>query len=288
MSLDLDALFARPLLVTRQSYGASDVILYAFGVGCGNPDPTDPRELQFLYEETLHVLPTMAIVLAAPSFWIKDPRYGIDWRKVLNAGQDMVLHRPLPTAGNLSTELVIDALVDKGAEKGALMLSHRVLRDETGEALATIHQTHILRGNGGCGNHGEKAVAPTAPRPERAADIVVDLPTRPEQALIYRLCGDLNPLHISPEVATAAGFERPILHGSCTFGIVGRAVLRAVANDDPARLRRFAARFSRPVLPGDTIRTEMWVEGADIHFVAQALERDVVVLDQGIAEIAAP
>ena len=285
MTINIDALFERPLLVTHQSYEQRDVILYAFGVGCGNPDPTDPRDLPFLYEEQLRVLPTMAIVLAAPPFWIKDPRYGIAWQQVLNAGQELVLHRPLPASGPLSTELVIDALVDKGPGKGALMHSHRVLRDEAGAELATIYQTHMLRGDGGCGNHGEPQIGGHPPFPKRQPDLHIDLPTRSEQALIYRLCGDLNPLHIDPAVASAAGFERPILHGSCTFGIVGRAVLRAVANDDPERLRRFAARFSRPVFPGDTIRTEIWHEGGEVRFAARALERDVIVLDEGTCEI---
>ena len=285
MPLDPDILLNKPPLVTRQTYAAKDVILYAFGVGVGYEDPTDPIELGFLYERQLAVLPTMAIVLAAPPFWIDDPALGITWQKVLNAGQEMVLHAPLPIEGSLSTELRIDAIWDKGAEKGALMNSHRVLRnDATGEKLATIHQTHMLRGDGGFGGQ-DMPKKDSAPFPTRAPDLVVALPTRPEQALIYRLCGDLNPLHIDPAVATGAGFPKPILHGSCTFGIVGRAILRACAGNMPDRLTRFGARFSRPVLPGDTIRTEIWDEGKEIRFRARAAERDVVVLDEGVAEV---
>lgn len=284
MAINPRAILERAPLVTRQSYGERDVILYAIGVGVGVPDPTDADALRFLYEKRLEVLPTMAIVLAAPSFWLDDPAFGITWQKALNAGQEMVLHRPLPVEGEVTTELIVDALYDKGPEKGALMLSHRVLRDAAGEPLATIRQTHMLRGDGGFG--GEDHKAGNDPLPTREADRVIDLPTRPEQALVYRLSGDLNPLHIDPDVATGAGFERPILHGSCTFGIVGRAVLAGACGNRPERLARFGARFSRPVLPGDTIRTELWYEGYFVRFRARAVERDIVVLDGGSAAIA--
>jgi acyl dehydratase len=286
MSFDPAVLLSLPPLITRQSYSAKDVILYAFGVGVGQDDATDPDALAFLYEKALSVLPTMAIVIAAPPFWLDAPELEIDWRRVLNAGQELVLHRPLPVEANMSTELRIDAIWDKGADKGALMQSSRTLRDEAGIHYATIHQTHILRGNGGFGGR-DMPKADAKGIPDRAPDAVVDLTTRQEQALIYRLCGDLNPLHIEPEVATAAGFPKPILHGSCTFGIVGRAVLQAAAGNQPDRLGSFGARFSRPVLPGDTIRSEIWMEGADdVRFRAKALERDVVVLDAGTARIA--
>lgn len=286
MSFDPQSLTNRAPLITRQTYGPKDVMLYAFGVGIGIEDPTDPAALKFLYEKSLLALPTMAIVLAAPPFWLDDPALGIDWRKVLNAGQTLELHRPLPLQGDMSTELRIDAIWDKGAAKGALMQSSRTLRDTDGTTYATIRQTHILRGNGGFGGV-DMPKEDSATIPDRTADRIVDLPTRPEQALIYRLCGDLNPLHIEPDVATAAGFPKPILHGSCTFGIAGRAVLRAMADDQPERLTLFGARFSRPVLPGDTIRTEIWQEGEDILFRASALERNVVVLDAGHARLAA-
>jgi acyl dehydratase len=284
VSFDPNVLLARPPQITRQIYTQRDTILYAVGIGAGIPDATDPADLRFLYEHDLVALPTLAIVLAAPAFWFDDPSLGIDWKKVLNAGQELVLYKPLPVEGSVSTTLTIDALWDKGAAKGAIMESSRVLRDAAGTTLATIRQTHFLRGNGGFGGVEQPKVA-DPPRPTaRAPDSVVDLPTRQEQALVYRLSGDYNPLHIDPAVGRAAGFSGPILHGSCTFGVVGRAVLRAVAENDPARLRRFGARFSSPVYPGDTIRTEIWRDGPNINFRARALERDVVVLDRGIAE----
>ena len=284
MTLNLNTLLNSPPLITHQNYTVKDVILYAYAVGAGIPDPTAPDELKFLYEKSLSVLPTMAIVLAAPPFWLDDPALGIDWKKVLNAGQELILHEPLPVEASVSTELAIDEIWDKGPDKGALMLSSRKLRDDRGLLLATIKQTHILRGDGGFGGK-DLPKTDGAPFPTGPADISMDLQTRPEQALVYRLCGDLNPLHIDPDVAKTAGFEKPILHGSCTFGIAGRAVLKAAAKNRPERLKRFGARFSRPVLPGDTIRTEMWLEGNTVRFQAKAVERNVIVLSQGVAEI---
>jgi acyl dehydratase len=283
MPFDPAVLLSRPPHVTRQTYTKRDTILYALGVGAGIEDATDPSELRFLYERDLIALPTLAIVIAAPAFWLDDPALSIDWKRVLNAGQDLVLERPIPVEGSVSTELRIDAIWDKGAEKGAVMESSRVLRDDSGAILATIRQTHFLRGNGGFGGAVQPKDAEAFDPSSRRADHVVDLPTRQEQALIYRLSGDYNPLHIDPQVGRAAGFEKPILHGSCTFGLVARAVLRAAVGNDPTRLRRFCARFSRPVYPGDTIRTEVWRDGDQIHFRALAKERGIVVLDRGYA-----
>jgi acyl dehydratase len=285
---DPQALLARAPRVTHQEYTRRDTILYALGVGVGLEDPADAAELRFVYERDLLALPTLAIVLAAPPFWFDDPGLGIDWKRLLNAGQELRLTCPLPVEGKVCTRLRIDAIWDKGREKGAIMESTRTLLDETGRELASIKQMHFLRGNGGFGGPPPPKVPDALPPADRSADRIVDLPTRPEQALIYRLSGDLNPLHIDPAVGRSAGFSRPILHGSCTFGIVGRAVLRAAADNDPARLRHFGARFSSPVYPGETIRTEVWRDGAEIRFRARVLERDVVVLDRGVATLAAP
>ena len=283
MSFNPAALLSRAPRVTRQTYTTRDTILYALGVGAGIEDATDASELRFLYERDLIALPTLAIVIAAPAFWLDDPALSFDWKRVLNAGQELALERPMPVEGSVSTELRIDAIWDKGAEKGAVMESSRVLRDGSGTTLATIRQTHFLRGNGGFGGAPQPKAFERLDPASRAPDHVVDLPTRQETALIYRLSGDHNPLHVDPQVGRAAGFERPILHGSCTFGVVARAVLRAAVGNDPARLKRFGARFSRPVYPGDTIRTEIWCEGGDIHFRALAMERGIVVLDRGYA-----
>jgi len=283
MPFDPAVLLSRPPQVTRQTYTKRDAILYALGVGVGIEDATDASELRFLYERDLIAVPTLAIVVAAPAFWLDDPALSIDWKRVLNAGQELLLERPIPAEGSLSTELRIDAIWDRGLEKGAVMESSRVLRDDSGATFATIRQTHFLRGNGGFGGAPQPKDAATFDPSSRPPDHVVDLPTRQEQALIYRLSGDYNPLHIDPQVGRAAGFEKPILHGSCTFGVVARAVLRAALDNDPTRLRRFGARFSRPVYPGDTIQTEIWCEPGEIHFRALAKERGIVVLDRGCA-----
>jgi acyl dehydratase len=281
MPIDVDRLLHEPPRVFRQSFTRRDTILYALGIGAGR----DGDDLRYVYERALQAVPTLAIVLAAPAFWLDDPAYGIDWKKVVNAGQELELERRLPVEGDVTTTLAIDAVWDKGAAKGALMQSNRRLQDAAGRVLATIRQSHLLRGDGGFG--GAPAPAEAEPAlPERAPDAALDLATRPEQALLYRLSGDLNPLHVDPEVAHAAGFERPILHGSCTFGVVCRALLRLAGRDGASCLARFGARFSRPVLPGDTIRTEVWRAGNTWQFRARALERDVVVLDRGAARFA--
>ena len=184
----------------------------------------------------------------------------------------------------VATAKVTD-IVDKGAGRGALLFVERTVRDgDSGEDLATLRSTTFARGDGGCG--GTTATAPPPhPVPDRAPDLACDLPTAPNSALIYRLSGDPNPLHASPAVAAAAGFDRPILHGLCTLGVAGHAILKTCCGYDPARLRSMALRFSAPVYPGETIRTEMWRDGAVVSFRARVVERDVVVLNNGRAEV---
>jgi acyl dehydratase len=287
LALNYQKLLSRPPHTVVQDFTRRDTILYALGVGAALGDPTNADELRFVNERTLIALPTMAIVLAAPPFWFDDPAFGIDWRKLVNAGQVLELHAPLPVEGQIKTVLTIDALWDKGAAKGSILASSRRVSDGDGRLLATIQQTHLLRGDGGFG--GPPPPPEEVPKlPERAPDRTVDLATRPEQALLYRLSGDYNPLHIDPEVATAAGFDRPILHGSCTFGLAGRAILRACCGNDPSKLRRLGARFSRPVYPGETLRTEIWQDGGQVTYRVRVIERGVIVLERGIAEVSHP
>lgn len=269
-----------------QRYEARDTILYALGLGCGS-NPMDEEDLRFVYEEDIRVLPTMAVVLGYPGFWIKDPATGIDWKKVLHGEQGLILHKPLAAAANVVGRSRITEIVDKGAGKGALLYSERDVVDaDTGDLLCTLTSTTFMRGDGGFGGPSGPTREPHR-LPERAPDAVVDLPTLPQAALIYRLSGDYNPLHADPKVAAAAGFDRPILHGLCSFGVAGRALLRACCGNDQRRLKSIETRFSAPVFPGETIRTELWQDGETVSFRARVLQRDVVVLNNGRAVVVA-
>jgi acyl dehydratase len=290
--IDYHALKARPFPEIAAAYSARDTMLYALGVGYGY-DPTDERQLAFVYEKNLRAAPTMAVVLAYPGFWVKEPDTGIDWVRVLHGEQSIVLHRPLPAQGTVVGRTRVKALVDKGKDKGALVVQERELRLDSGEPLATIASLSFARGDGGFserpgnGPRGGDPAPPAPPAtPDAAPEIVCDLPTAPQAALVYRLSGDTNPLHAEPAVAKAAGFARPILHGLATYGIAGHAILRSCCDYDPQRLRSLAVRFSAPVYPGETIRTEMWRRGNAVQFRARALERDLVVLSHGRAELA--
>jgi acyl dehydratase len=285
MAIDYQRLKNWPFPEIEHSYRAKDTMLYALGLGYG-ADPMDRNQLRFVYEEGLKALPTMAVVLALPGQWSKDPETGINWKMVLHGEQGLVLHRPLPPAGTVVARTVIDEIIDKGAGKGALVYSHRDIRNkETGELLASLASTSFLRGDGGFGGPS----GPTKPvhaLPERAPDLVADIATLPQAALIYRLSGDYNPLHADPEIAKAAGFPRPILHGLCTFGVAGHGLLRTICDYDPARLKRMEVRFSAPVFPGETIRTEIWREtGGRFGFRCKVVERDVIAINNGLAEV---
>jgi len=285
MPIDYDKLKNWHFPDLEHRYEAKDTILYALGVGCG-ADPMDRSELPFVYEDGLKALPTMAVVLGYPGFWLKDPDTGVDWRKILHGEQGLVIHKPLPASGTVIGRTRVTEIVDKGPGKGALLYSDREVFDKaTGDLLATLTSTTFIRGEGGFGGPSGPAPEPHA-LPERAPDLAVDLKTLPQAALIYRLSGDYNPLHADPDVATAAGFERPILHGLCTYAVAGRAVLKACCGNDPSRLRRFDLRFSAPVLPGETVRTEIWRDGSRVSFRARVVERDIVVLNNGLAEVA--
>jgi acyl dehydratase len=270
----------------RQTLTRKDCILYALGVGLGD-DPFDPARLRFVYEDGLMALPTMAVVLAYPGFWVKDPATGIDWVRVVHGEQAITLHRPLPVEAELVGRTRITGIVDKGAGKGAVLYSEREISDAaSGVVYATLAMSTFCRGDGGFGGPSGPSW-PVHALPERAPDETIDLPTLPQQALIYRLSGDYNPLHADPAVARAAGFDRPILHGLCTLGVAGHALLKLCCGYDPLRFKSMKLRFSAPVFPGETIRTEIWRDGAAVSFRARAVERDVVVLNNGLLEVSA-
>ena len=275
-------LLALPPRITLASHNERDVILYALGVGVGIDSPTSASTLRHAYERDLRVLPTMGTVLAWPGFWMMEPQYGIDWKRVLHAEESLEVHGPLPVRGEIRGELRIEDVYDKGADKGALVFTRRDLRDTSdGRLLATERRTLFLRGDGGRGGKTTPTPPPHA-LPDRAPDLDVALPTRTDQALLYRLNGDPNPLHVDPEVARQGGYAKPILHGLCTYGVAGRALLAALCDDDAARFRRMDCRFSAVVEPGDTLVTEIWREGDGIAaFRVRARERDTVVLNNG-------
>jgi acyl dehydratase len=266
-------------------FRVEDTMLYALALGVG-ADPMDRRQLRYVYEDGLEALPCMSLVLGYPGFWLKDPQYQVDWTKVLHAEEAFEIHAPLPVAGSVRGRTAITAIVDRGADKGAFIYTRKEVRNKADDTLlATVNSVTLARGDGGFGG-------PSGPRPEpidipdRQPDLVCDLPTLPQQALLYRLCGDLNPLHADPAIAQGAGFERPILHGRCTMGIAQHALIRSCCDYQASRLRAMQVRFSAPFLPGETLRTAMWREADRVYFTATALERGVTVLNNGLARIA--
>lgn len=239
-------------------------MLYALGVSAGTDD------LSFVYEKDLKVLPTFAVIPAFPALFSLGTVVDVNPIMVLHGEQRIELKGPIPTRGKLTTTPKVRAIYDKG--KGALIVIDAETVDENGKVLFTNTFGAFARGEGGFG--GERG--PSGPRntpPERAPDATAEVKTLPQQALLYRLSGDMNPLHADPEIAKMAGYDRPILHGLCTFGIVGRAVLKTYCDDDPARFASFEARFSGVVFPGETLVTEMWQTGAK-EIVARAVVRE--------------
>ena len=287
MPFDHASLTTHVFSESRQDYKARDTILYALGLGVGD-DPVDPGQLRFVYENGLRALPTMGVVLAHPGFWAGDPALGIDWVKMLHVGQGLTIHRSLPVEASVIGRQRIADVVDRGADKGALLYYERdVIDAATGDHLATVRQTLLCRGNGGFG--GPAREIPDAVRiPERTPDQILTRKTLPQTGLLYRLSGDINPLHADPAVATKAGFPRPILHGLATYGIAGYSLLTALCGGDPEEFREFDVRFTSPVFPGETIRTELWREDDVVLLRASVVERGKVVLDNGRAVIGGP
>ncbi|NYT22754.1 MaoC family dehydratase N-terminal domain-containing protein [Alcaligenaceae bacterium] len=280
MAIALDALRAYRTR-TEHRYTRKDVMLYALGVGLG----ANEEDLPFVYEQGLRVLPTFGGVLGYPGFWIKEhPELGIDWRKVLNGEQALRLHRPLPVEGEVVGELRVVDVVDKGEGRDCLLYTVRDVRDMQGELLCEVFNTVVLRGHGGFGGPAVRSEPGLAvpERPEREADHVVDFDILPQAALIYRLSGDYNPLHADPGVARQVGFPRAILHGAATWGIAGYVLMREICGGNPERVQSFGARFTSPVFPGETLRTEIWrLDSGAAVFRCSVPARDKVVLDAG-------
>ena len=237
MPLNAEKLLALQIPEVEHTYGPKDCILYALGLGLGH-EPLNRDELAFVYEKNLKVLPTFAVMLGYAAYWLRLPEIGVTWEKVVHGEHGMTLHAPIAPQGTVIGRTRILDVVDKGEGKGALIYSQRDIFDKaSGRLLVTLKQTTFCRGDGGFGGAKRDTPAPHA-LPLRAPDGVVDFATRPEMALIYRLSGDTNALHVDPDFAKAAGFPRPVLHGLATFGVAGHALLKAVCGYDPARLDR--------------------------------------------------
>lgn len=283
MAIDPRKLVSLKIPDSVQSYTEKDVMLYALGIGLGH-DPMDGRELAFVYEKNLKVLPTYPVVLGFEPFLLRAHDTGVNYEMTVHGEEHLTLHRPLAPSGAIVARHFIDDVIDKGAGKGALLLMRRLVCDQaTGEPIATMRQSVFCRGDGGFGE-----VRPSPPVhaiPDRPPDLVCDLATRPEMALIYRLSADVNPLHADPQAAKAAGFPRPILQGLGTFGVAGHALLRSICDYEPSRLTEIAGRFSAPVFPGETLRTEIWRDGNTVSFRTRVVERDVVAINNGRAVV---
>lgn len=264
---------------TAFTYDADFTILYALGLGCG----VGPDELKFVYEKGLQALPTMAVMMGGASNAFIE-QGGIDYTMIVHGEQRLTLHKPLPPAGRMISEARCLGVVDKGAEKGALVNVESTVRGEDGTLYATAIMTLFCRGDGGFGgpSDGELTLDPV---PTRPPDFEISIPTLPQQAAIYRLSGDRNPLHIDPEMAKRVGFPGPILHGLCTYGIAGRAILGACSDNDPARITSLDARFSAPVYPGETVTTRIWQDGNAISFECVVAERGVTVIRNGACRL---
>jgi acyl dehydratase len=280
MAFTEQSLKAYPIEDIEQQITPDTCMLYSLGVGMGS-DPMDAGQLRYVYEDGLCANPLMANVLGYPGFWMKADDTGVDWKHVLHGEQFFEVHRPIPTSGLIVGNTKVIGINDRGVEKGAFVYTRREVRDKaSGELLCSIEQTTVCRGNGGCGG-SDPAPRKPHPIPERDADVICDLPISAQAALLYRLNGDRNPLHADPTVAAHAGFPKPILHGLCTLGIAGHAILKSTCDYDASRLKNMAVRFTAPVFPGETLRTEIWNEDGGVSFRSTALEREKTVLGNG-------
>jgi acyl dehydratase len=288
MSLRPDRALALRQGPLRVTLSKRDSILYALGVGFGF-DPLDTKQLRYVYEDGLVATPTMSVVVGAQAGWLfQDPDAGIDPRKVVHGEQGLIMHGDLPVEGDLVADGRVVELVDKGAGSSALIVSETTLsRPGASGPLATLSSTIFVQDGGGFGGtkHQSHSTTTRLDEPSGPPTAVCDLPTVPQSALIYRLSGDTHALHVDPDFARAAGFDRPLLHGRCTFAIAGHAILRTLCDYDPTSLRSLSCRFSGVVFPGETVRTQMWKEGNRVQFVSLVVERDEVVLSRGVSEL---
>jgi acyl dehydratase len=284
MPLNYDAVMNLKMPTVETVLTPRDTMLYALGLGIGY-DPVDENQLRFVYEKNLQALPCMSIVLGSAGSVSRFPDLGITRTHTLHAEQGFELHRPLPVEGVLVGDNSVTKVLDKGKEKGAVVYTETRLRDKAdGALIATVTSASFCRADGGFdGPSGP--VDPVQSIPDTPPHKSCELPTFTNSALIYRLSGDYNPLHAEPAFARRGGFDRPILHGRCTYGVACHAIVKEACGYDPTLLKSMHARFSAPVYPGETIRTDMWIDGKVVVFRASIPARNVVVLNNGRAEL---
>ncbi len=281
MPIDIEKALGATLEGPVFSWTDDDVILYHLGIGAGS-DPVDPDELRYVYEGDLQVLPTYATIPpfeVMMSFALVDG-LDISLAQVLHGEQETILHDRIPTSGAVTNEGTVTNIFDKG--KGALVVMEIVSRlESTGEPLFTNRSSIFIKGEGGFG--GDSGPSTSVEIPDREPDHVVQSATLPQQALLYRISsGDKNPLHADPGFAGFAGYERPILHGLCTFGIVAKAVADSVLKRQPGDIASYRGRFSGHVFPGETIVSRIWDEGDRVLVVAETQERGLPVISNAV------
>ena len=281
MPIKYDEVMALKNVGQKYAWTDREVMLYAVGIGMG-ADPMDQKELSFVNEgyftpRELKVVPTYASVAA---WGATAGPIDVNRVMVVDGERDITFHKPLSEKANITADSSILGVFDKGKDKGAVILRKTVLKDEKGENLATLIASQFARGDGGFGGPSNGQPEPHK-IPTRAPDMTVDISTRPDQALIYRLCGDRNPLHSDPEFAKRAGFDRPILHGMCTYGLSCRAVLQTYADYDPHAFRQHVTRFSAPVFPGETVSFDLWRDRNVISLEGRVKARNVTVIRNG-------
>ena len=276
MPIDLEKAQGAELAPTEGSWNRDDVILYHLGVGAGGDKSTDPAELEYTYEKNLKVLPSFGVipVFGAVGGMGQVPGIQINFALVLHGEQEIEIHRPIPVAAEIESSGRIAGIYDKG--KAALIIIETDTREKGGEPLFTNRFSIFARGEGGFG--GESGPKAGNTPPDREPDIVAESPTRADQALLYRLSGDKNPLHADPEFAKLGGFDKPILHGLCSYGIVCKAVVDHALDGDVTRVVRYGVRFAGVVFPGETVVTSMWKEDDRIILAARTKERDTPVI----------
>ena len=277
MPIDPEKASGAKLPVTESSWDRDDVILYHLGVGAGMEKPTDPKELEYTYEKNLKVLPSFAVVPVFSSLvnLAAIPGVEINFALVLHGEQAIQIHKPIPVASDVVSQGRVAGLYDKG-KAALIVLEVETKEKSTGDKLFTNYFSVFARGEGGFG--GESGPKAGNQPPEREPDLVTESRTLPQQALIYRLSGDKNPLHADPEFAKMGGFDTPILHGLCSYGVVCKSVVDELLDGAVEKVAGYAARFAGVVYPGETIVTSMWNEGEKILISAKTKERDTPVI----------